>query len=275
VSDAASPAPERPRRLDVVETVWQTAALSLRRNLRGGRLLVALAIVALPLLASLPVAHYAKPIRQERFFYGMVGFYHFGIAVPAVAMTFATAFPWPEANEGTLTYWFTAPVRRWAVHLGRFLAAAVVGLAALPLGVVAIGAPLEPPASAELRDVMVSSVSATLLAYPAYLALFWLVATPMRHGLWFGVLFMVMENAAALVKGNIAKATLIHYVRSTIHPAVPKSSRFQAEKLLQLGDPATPPEAVLAFVLVTVVALVLSLLLVEWIEYRGKTSQAT
>lgn len=265
----------QPRRLDAVETIWQTAALSLRRNFRGGRLVVALALVALPLLASVPVAHFAAPAKQERFFYGMVGFYHFGVALPGVAMTYATAFPWPEANEGTLTYWFTSPVRRWAIHLGKFLAAAVVGLAVLPLSVLAIGAPLDPPASAELRDVMVSTVSATLLAFPAYLALFWLLATPLRHGVSVGVLFIVLENATALVKGNVAKLTLIHYVRSSIHPAVPQASRYRAEKLLQAGEPASPTDSLLAFVLVTVVALVLSLLLVEWIEYRGKTSQAT
>ena len=41
------------------------------------------------------------------------------------------------------------------------------------------------------------------VAFPAYLALFWLVSTPFRQGLWVGILFMVVENVAALAKGNV------------------------------------------------------------------------
>lgn len=275
MSEPAFPARERPRRLDAFETVYQTAALALRRTFRGGRLFVALALVLLPLTASLPVAKYAPAREQEQFFYTMLSFYHFGIAVPAVALVFATSFPWPEAEEGTLTYWFTAPVSRWAVHLGRFLASWVVGAVVLPLSIVAIAAPLGTAPESELRAVAVTSVSATLLAYPAYLALFWLVATVARRGLAIGVFFILAENFMSIVPSNIVRATLIHYVRSMIHPAVPATSRMRAEKLLHVIEPTATSTAVLTFVLVWCVALVLSLLLVEWIEYRGKISQAT
>lgn len=271
----ATPMRPRPRRLDAIETIYQTALLSLRRTVRGGRLVTALALVALPLLISLPVAHWGKARDQERFFYDMLGFYHFGIAVPGVALAFATAFPWPEAEEGTLTYWFTAPVRRWAVHLGRFLAAAVVGAVALPLSVAAITLPLSAAPTAGLQDVAVSAVSATLLAFPTYLAFFWLVATVFRRGLAIGVVFILIENFLSLVPANIVKATMIHYVRSFVHPAIPKASRTLADRFLHNVEPASMTTAVLTFTALFTVYLVLSLLLVEWIEYRGKTSQAT
>lgn len=267
-------APARPRRLDAVESVYQTAALSLRRSLRGGRMVVALVLIALPLLLSLPVSRKTAPDGQEAFFYEMLNFYHFGIAVPGVALAFATAFPWPEAEEGTLTYWFTAPVRRWTIHLGRFLAAWAVGSVVLPLCVAAIAAPLATREEAAVRDVAVSAVGATLLAYPAYLALFWLVTTWFRKGLAIGVVFILIETFVALIPTNLARVTLVFYVRSMIHPTVPKGSRRAAEKLLHVLEPVAVGDAVLTFVLAKVVALVLSLLLVESVEYRGKTSQA-
>lgn len=275
--DASAPetSRERPRRLDAVETVYQTAALSLARAFRGKRILVALALVLLPLAISVPVAQRAKEAAQERFFYDMLSFYHFGIAVPGVALAFATAFPWPEADEGTLTYWFTAPVQRWAVHLGRFVAALVAGTVVLPLSVAAIAVPLRTVPDAAVGDVAVTSISATLLAYPAYLAQFWLVATAFRRGLGIGVCVILVENFMSMIPANLVKLTLIHYVRAMIHPSVPKASRGAAESLLHVVEPVTTTTAVLVFAIVACAALVLSLLLVEWIEYRGKVSQAT
>jgi hypothetical protein len=266
--------PARPRRLDAVESVYQTLTLSLRRSFRGPRLIVALVLILLPLAISFPVSRRAGPREQEVFFYEMLSFYHFRIAVPGVALAFATAFPWPEVEEGTLTYWFTAPIRRWTVHLGRFAASWITGTLVLPLCIVAIAAPLRTPETSGLRDVAVTAVAATLLAFPAYLALFWLVATWFRRGLAIGVVFILVETFVAQVPANLARVTLLFYVRSMIHPAVPKGSRYAASKLLHVLEPVPVSDCVLTFVLSTVVALVLSLLLVESVEYRGKTSQA-
>ena len=106
-----APRPAR-RRLDAFEAVFQVAQLTTRRTLRGRRLIGTLAFVLLPVALSLLVKSRARPNDQEGFFYGMLSIFHFGIAVPVVALTFATQFPWPEAEEGTLTYWFTSPLRR-------------------------------------------------------------------------------------------------------------------------------------------------------------------
>lgn len=266
---------ERPPRLDIVETVFQTMLLTLRRALRGRRLVVASLLVVLPLLASVPVGLWAKPRANDGFFYSMLALWHFGLAVPGVALAFATAFPWPEAEEGTLTWWFTAPVPRWAIHLGRFLAAWAVGSLVLPLGVVAIAAPLSPRPEAQILGTVVASITTTLLAYPAYLAIFWLAATVVKRGLVFGVCFVVVENSLSWIPANVAKATLVFYVRAMVFPSIPKSSRFSAERLVRDLEMVGRPTAAMVFAAAAVVALVLALLLVEWIEYRGKESQAT
>ena len=264
---------ERPKRPDAVETAFQVALLSLRRGLRGKRFLASLAVVALPLLISLLVGSQAEPAEQEEFYYGVVSVLHFGVIVPFVALLHATSFPWPEAEEGTLTYWFTAPVWRWAVHLGRFAAAWLLGTLVLPLAVLAIGLPLDLPEAAEMGSVLRSTVTATLLAYPAYLAVFWCVSTLLRHGMALGLVFILVENSVAAVTGNVKRVTLVHYVRSVIWPAVPAGSRGRAKELLLLGEPAGVGVSIAVFASATVVALLLALVLVQVTEYRGRTSQ--
>jgi ABC-type transport system involved in multi-copper enzyme maturation permease subunit len=272
---ARSPAsPPRRARLDAFESVFQVAQLATKRSLKGWRAIAALGVALVPAaLAALVRAGGADERAQEAFFYGMLSFWQFGITVPVCALLFATAFPWPEAEEGTLTYWFTSPIPRWTVMLGRWLASLVVGSAVLSAGIVAIGLPLRMPAAAEPNAVMRSALAATLMAFPAYLALFQLVATRFRWGLVFGVVFAFIENLVSILSGTIVKLTLIFYVRSLVWPAVPPGSRGAAGDFLRVAEPATTTAAVSTFAVVTVVALGLSLLLVQFIEYRGRASQ--
>jgi ABC-type transport system involved in multi-copper enzyme maturation permease subunit len=267
------PGPAR-KRLDAFEAVFQVAQLTVRRSLKGWRPLIALAVVALPAaIGALVAAGRTDAQAHEHFFYGMLSRYHFGIAVPVVALVFATAFPWPEAEEGTLTYWFTSPIPRWTVSLGRYLAALLVGTIILTIGVFGIGLPLHARPEADLGQVTRVAAAATLMAYPAYLALFQLVSTAFRKGLAFGVMFIFVENFVALLTGPIVQLTLIHYVRSQLSRGIPPDSLRAAARLLSVAEPASNAAAISAFAGVTAVALGLSLILVEWIEYRGRTSQ--
>lgn len=274
MTGAAPPAvPRQRKRLDAFEAIYQSGQITLRRSVKGWRLLIAFIVVILPVGLGMLIRSEADAREQEHYFYGMLSHFHFGIAVPVVAMLLGTAFPWPEAEEGTLTFWFTSPIRRWHVLLGRFLASLILGSVVLPLCVLAIGLPLSTGPEAELGAVMRSAVTTTLLAYPAYLALFQCVATGLRRGLVFCVVFVLLENFISILSGTIVKLTLIFYVRSQVWPAVPKTSRILAEKALHMAEPASNFAAVSVFASVAVVALGLSLLMVEMIEYRGRTSQ--
>jgi ABC-type transport system involved in multi-copper enzyme maturation permease subunit len=268
------PAPKHAR-LDSFEAVFQVAQLTAKRSVKGWRAIVSLAVVALPAaLAGLVRAGGADQAAQERFFYGMLSQWHFGIAVPVVALVFATAFPWPEADEGTLTYWFTSPIPRWTVLLGRYLAAMFVGAVILAVGVLAIGLPLDTKPEADIGHVMQVSLASTVMAYPAYLALFQLVSTVFRQGLVFGVIFIAIENFISILSGTaVVQLTIMFYVRSQVWPAVPKTSRWTAEQLLHVAEPATNLTAIAVFSGVTLVALGLSLWMVGRIEYRGRSSQ--
>ena len=274
MSAPAPPARARRARLDAFEAVFQVAQLAVKRSLKGWRAVAALVLALVPAaLAVLVRTGGASQRDQEQFFYGMLSFWQFGIAVPVCALLFATAFPWPEAEEGTLTYWFTSPIPRWTVMLGRWVASLVVGSVVLSAGILAIGLPLSTPPEADTRGVMSSALAATLMAFPAYLALFQLVATRFRWGLAFGIVFAFIENFISILSGTIVKLTLIFYVRSLVWPAVPKASRGAAEDFLRIAEPASTAGAIGTFAVVTVLSLGLSLLLVQIIEYRGRTSQ--
>jgi ABC-type transport system involved in multi-copper enzyme maturation permease subunit len=274
VSADAVPPKTRPKRLDAFEAVFQVAQLTVKRSLTGPRALVAALVVLLPaVIACIARGGSAPPESQERFFYQVLSSYHFGIAVPVVALVFATAFPWPEAQEGTLTYWFTSPIPRRTVLLGRYCAALLVGSVILTLGLLAIGLPLETRPEAQIGAAMSAGIACTLLAFPAYLALFQLVSTAIRQGLVFGVIFVFIEKFMASLHSTIAKTTIVFYVRSQLLLSAPEAGRTYVERSFVVVEPATTATAVATFAGVTVVALGLSLLLVQSIEYRGRNSQ--
>ncbi len=285
VRGTASPPPARPpagatKRIDAFESVFQIAQLTVKRSFKGARAWICLALVLLPTAVSALVRGHATPPRnQVEYFYGMLGVYHFGVAVPLTALLFATGFPWPEADEGTLTYWFTTPVRRWTVLAGRLAAALVVGAALLCVDVYAIGLPLSTPPDAELQSVMASACASTLLALPAYLALFQIVSTGTRLCLVFGIVYVLVENFVSVIPGAFARVTLVYYVRAHLSRSIPKASDYAAgvfrhsDFLRAADEPPSITTVLLVFCGVTVVALGLSLLLVETIEYRGRSSQ--
>ena len=263
------------RRLDAFETIFQVAQLTLRRSLRGWRIWLVALVALIPCgLAALVRWGGADAAAQTRLFFSVLSYFHFGIAVPVAAMLFATAFPWPESNEGTLTYWFTSPVRRWTVLAGRYAAALVLGLIVLTVTVTAVALPLTTQPEADVAGVTRSAIAATLLVYPAYLAVFQLVAVVFRFGIVFGVVFVFLENLIAQLSGAIVQMTLIYYVRSMMLPSIPQKLLTGAAQPANVDPAATPLTSILVFGSVTAVALGLSLLLVEVIEYRGRTSQA-
>ena len=262
-----------PRRLDAIESIFQVALITMKRTLRGKRMLWIVALLALPSLLAWAVARDLPAARQERFFYETLVFYQFGIAVPAVALLMATSFPWPESDEGTLTYWFTSPVRRWTVHLGRMIASLIVGTLVLPLAVVALALPLNPGDTVDLTGPVRTAATATLLAFPAYLGMFSLTCTWLRRGLIGGVILILVENSLSLVTGNLARLTMVFYVRSILWPATSPLGRYVLENSARIEEPASSSTAIIVFITVAIVSIAGALLLVEVLEYRGKHAQ--
>jgi len=277
-ASTASPAaladiPPVTRRLDAIESVFQVTLATLRRALRGKRLMLVALLLGLPCLLAWSIARGEEPRIQENFLYSMLTFYQFGIAVPGLALLMATTFPWPESDEGTLTYWFTLPVRRWTVHLGRILASTLIGIVLLPIGVVLLAAPLDAGEAVKLGGPIRTAATATMLAFPAYLGFFTLMSTWTRRGLIWGVVLILIENSLSLVTGNLARMTIVFYVRSLLWPATSTVGRRILEKAARMDAPAAPSTAIGVFLGVALVATVMALVVVEVTEYRGKHGQ--
>ena len=254
---------------------WCVAAMTLRRAIRGRRLAFTVLMLALPLGLSLLFVHNARETTSHvRFLYPVLSFLHFGLVVPLVALTFATTFPWPAADDGTLTYWFTSPIPRWSVVLGRYGAQVALGCLVLPLSVLGLLWPLQPPEAFDTAAMAWSAVEATWLAYPAYLALFSTVTITFRWGVVFAIVFVVVENFLSLFQGAIQRITLVFYTRCRLTADVPDGLTDREvdsiTKALQTMEPVAPGYAAIALATVAVAALLASLVFIHLIEYRGK-----
>lgn len=265
-----------PKPIDAIETVFQTALFTLKRTARGKRWMLAAALVLLPAAIALIVRTAEVPfLKQERVFFGLLMNLHFKLAVAGTALAFATAFPWPEADDASLTWWFTSPVRRWAVGLGRFASALVTGLVLLPCAALLLAAVVQHREGSDLGAVARSAVAATLLVYPAYLALFTLVSAWTRRGLVIGLVFIVLENFLVALQGNVSRLTMVHHVKSLLAPSVAPGLRSVAGPVVGRGFEASAAStSITALAVTTAVALALALLILSRSEYRGKTSQA-
>lgn len=284
MTDTPPPAdrlPAPPARLDSFEAVFQSARLWTLRGIRGRRPLWMLAgVVLLAGIATLVGQLADSPMRETRFFHGAVANLLLGVVVPATALLMSTAFPWAEAQEGTLTYWHTLPIRRWTSALGRYLSSWFVGSLLLPLSAVALYLPLDLPAEVRGQSFLVATIAAVLLVYPAYLALFTLLCTTFRRGLVLGVIFMLVENSFAFFRGlAIQKLSLVYYSRSYVVETIPGDVgrlRERAERSMNLVAPdiASGTLAVVVFTSVAVLLLVASLAMIEVTEYRTKHNDA-
>lgn len=269
--------PEPPNRLDAFEAVFQSARLWLLRGIRGRRLLWMLAAILLLGGISYLVGEFAdRPHSHVRFLYRGVGTLLLGVVVPACALLLSTAFPWPEAQEGTLTYWQTLPIPRWTTLLGRYLSCWIIGSLLLPLAVLVLYLPLELDPEVRADEFAIAAVAATLLVYPAYLAVFTLLCTALRRGLVIGVVFMLIENSFSFLKGMaLQKLSLVFYSRCYVLSSIPdEPSRYQR---MGLRNMALDPEMVVAgsyaaivFVGVILVCTGLAMAVVSTTEYRTK-----
>ncbi len=265
-----------PDQLSAWHATLQVMRFSLRRTFLGRRLIWNVLLVMLPLAISLLVVGAANRDRmQEEFLYLALSVLHLPIIVPVFALTFATAFPWPQADDGSLTFWFTSPAPRWTITAGRYVAALLTGWLLLPISVLAIGLPLEVP----VGDMILRAIVVTEVVYPAYLALFMLISTVTRRAMPLAVAFLVVENVLAFLAGLVPRMTLVFYSRTLVWHGVPPHLRNFTEEVLGMeqtlrsGEVLSIGDATWWLFSVALLALAGAMFLVGVVEFRGKTVQ--
>jgi ABC-2 type transport system permease protein len=132
------------------------------------------------------------------------------IYVPVVALVFATSALGDLASDGTLVYIWLRPIARWRIVLVALAATLTVTLplTLLPMGLaLALGG-----ASAKLAW---AACSATMLAVPAYAAVFIGFGLRVRLALIFGLVYvLVWEAGIASFGGGPAALSIRHYAES-------------------------------------------------------------
>jgi len=205
----------RPQASRLVRAVFQVAQLTARRMAKGWRPAIGRARRAPSRRLRRPgPRNGASQDEPGRFSSTRCsGGWHFGIAVPVVALLFASRFPWPESDEGTLRTGFTSPIRRWNVCSDASAASLLVGSScsasasrpsrcrSLTTDEAGVGAGAEDRARLH-RGAAVSRRPADVPARRH--------RSPPRPG--FGGRLRLRRELLASLPGTIAKLTMLFYV---------------------------------------------------------------
>jgi ABC-type Na+ efflux pump permease subunit len=257
---------ERPEAPPLAEAAGQIMVRHASGAFRGKRFLAAAALVALaPLLAVLIRNPAPEPLVR------IVLHLHLAFLLPLLAISLGSGILHEEAEQGTLTYLFTAPVPRAAVVLGKWAGALACGwgLALLSLGAVFLLSPAELPGGS---GFVRAAFLATILGLPAYLGLFTFLGTLFRHGYIAGLLYCYgFELIVWVMPGAMKRLAVGFYTRSLLEPHIPDKAPLEGYFHGFPPDATGTCAAVLA--LAAAAALAATLLVTPRKEFRAKNVQ--
>jgi hypothetical protein len=260
------PAASRPEELPLAEAAGRVMVRQARDFLRGKRFLAAAALVSLaPLLAVL--IRNPDPVTLTRVYLLLI----VAFLLPILGVSFGSGLLHGEAEEGTLTYLFTAPVSKSSIVLGKWSAALACGwgLCAASLGLAFLLSPADlGPHGGFVR----SAFMAVLLGYPAYLGMFTFFGTLFRHGYIAGLIYCFgFELILWVVPGAAKRLSIGFYIRSIVEPHVPDRAALEGYFDMFPADPMAVCAAVLGGVAVLSVAA--PLVRVPLKEFRTRNVQ--
>jgi ABC-2 type transport system permease protein len=175
------------------------------------------------------------------------------ILMPLAAILYGGAVIADEVEAGTFVYIWARPVPRWALVLGRSLAAATATALVACTGVLLMGAAsMTAGMRVRLFLQLPQALGAVCLAALAYAALFAAFGSWFRRSMVAGLLWaLIWENIVAYVPGGVRYMTISHYARS-LFPYVRENTGIFAQGF----EPS--PAWLSAFVLLAGAAAVLA-----------------
>lgn len=207
---------ERPAAPPFAEAAGQIMVRQIVAMARGRRLLVAALLAAVgPALVAL--VREPDPAVLVRLLYLLV----LPFLLPLVAISLGSGLLYDDAEEGTLTFLFTAPVSKAAVLLGKWCAALATGWA---LSFLALGATflLTAVDLAPHRAFVRACWVAILLGFPAYLGLFSMLGVLFRRGFLVGLIYaFAFELVLSFIPGAAKRLSIAFFVRSLVDPHSP------------------------------------------------------
>jgi len=257
---------DRPPAPAFAEAAGQVMARQIRSAVRGKRLLAAVLLAAVaPLLAAL--LRDPDPVTLE----AIVGLLVLPFLVPLVAVSLGSGLLYDEAEEGTLTFLFSAPVPRSAVVLGKWSAALAAGWA---VAFAALGATflLTSVDTGAIRPFVKACWLAVLLGVPAYLGVFVLLGTIFRRGFFAGLIYAFgFELVLSFVPGAAKRLSLGFFLHSLVEPHAPDREPFEP---FFLGLPPDPEGVCIGVLLgVALITMAAALLVAPHKEFQARNVQ--
>jgi len=177
-----------------------------------------------------------------------------------------------EVENKTLTYLLLRPIPKWAIFLGRYLAAILIVLLLLAASLVLSYSvcALEGGFGTFVRnlDLLARDLGALALGAFAYTAVFALLSAAFKHPMLIGLAFAFgWENLVGHLPLLVGKLTLSHHLRALLTHPEPGGSGLQAALFALLGTPTPPGQAAALLAAATLTALALGTALFATREY--------
>lgn len=235
------------------------AMLRIRRMLAPSRLLLALAILAVPV--ALSVALRARDLPLGGVFFSYYVMYPQSVCILLAILTIGTLFP-AEVEDRTLTYVLTRPVPKAVIFWGQYAGAVVVVAALTVISMTASFFVLGRPGGMRF---LYAFIGVGALAAAVYGAIFFAVGTIFpKRSLLLCVVYGVLEVILSFVPAVVNTWTTGYYLRglSTTWAGI----QFPPEFRFILPD--SVPQSFLALGITVGVALSLAGALITFREYR-------
>jgi ABC-2 type transport system permease protein len=172
--------------------------------------------------------------------------YGLGIVLPLATVWLATSTTGDLVDDRLLVYLWLKPVARWQLPAAAILATVtiVVPLAGVPLAVTTV--------VAGTPELLGAALLATVLAVPAYAAVFVAAGLWLRRALWWSLLYvLVWENGLARAVDGAARLSIASYAQSLVADAGDVSIAY-ADRRPVVALVVLPVVALAGFALATI-----------------------
>lgn len=269
-TDARAPSTAAdPRPLPSPGAIGWLAWFSFREMVRRKRLFGLSAINLIPVLIVLAIRIWASDlgISPHLQLAGLTHDIFIEFLIPIAAMAMAIPAIGEQVDDGTIVFTWTRPVKRWAIYLGRLLAAQVVSTLVMSVAlvlcfIIMVSEGLQVISFEFLKVYLVTFLIIALGAF-TYSALFAVMGTFFRKPVLPAILFTFgWESMVTNIPARVQELSLRFHLQNLIErpPAAPKDLPGVLEALLSTAfhrDPVPRPQSVLVLVAVTLLATLL------------------
>jgi ABC-2 type transport system permease protein len=258
--------------------------LTLRQHTHGRRLLVLVALLALPCVLAIILRSLSRPAPAEILEFALV----FGLIphalAPLTALLYAAGMVQDEVEGQTLTYLLLRPLPKWSLYLTKWLATTLLCIGLIGFFTLALYLAIYWGTPELWGEIMpgraLKTVAALSLAQLGYCSLFGCLGLVVRHSLIAGVAYIVLlEGLIANVEFVGRALTVVYYFRvlSLRWLSLPDLLQQQWLRVWQL-DPATMPDALSCVETLAAASLAITIFSALWFsrsEFALKTPESS